>query len=104
VITVGCRHLGVHAVALSTSRPGFLLGCPHGAESRLTVKERVPIDSNTFIWTMRRAGRLVAASPALPANACMTPEQTYPVTCSMSGLSGGSLSRIVTTQVRHPGK
>ena len=63
----------------------------------------MPIDSNTFVWTVRRAGRIVAAAPALPANTCMSPIQTLLVSCSNSGLSGGSLSRIVTTQVTRRG-
>ena len=46
---------------------------PHGTETRPSVKEMVPVDSNTVIWTMRSAGRGAAPSPALPANTCMTP-------------------------------
>ena len=88
----------------SDVQPRFLLDCPHGAESRLTVKKAMPIDSNTFIWNRRNAARDVAPAPALPANACTTPGETYPVTCSISGLTGGSLSQIVTTQVTRPGK
>ena len=103
-MTVGCRHPGVHAVALPTSSPGFLLDFPHGAESRLTVKEMVPIDSNTLSGTGGVPGAVSPHRRALPANACTTPLRACPVTCSMSGLSGGSLSRIVTTQVTRPGK
>jgi hypothetical protein len=64
----------------------------------------VPIDSKKISEMMRSAGRVVAAFPALPANTCETLSRTLPVTCSISGRSGGSLSRIVTTQVTRPGK
>ena len=103
VFTVGCRRPGVHAVELPASSPGFLLDCPHGAESRLTVKKTMRITNNTIIWTMRNAGRDVAPAPPLSVNACMTPVGGVSGHLLISGLSGGSLSQIVTTQVTHPG-
>ena len=101
-----CNHPGGHAVAPATGSFAFLQrpDWPHCAKSSPTVKEMVPNDSNTIIATMRNAGRGIALSPALPANTCMAPVQTYPVTCSITGPSSGSLSQIVTTQVTHPGK
>jgi hypothetical protein len=62
------------------------------------------IGSNAISAIMGSAGRVVAASPALSANTCMTRLEIHLVTCSFSGRLGGSLSRIVTTQVTRPGK
>ena len=106
IIRGACERPGTHAVVPSPVRTRAVqsLGCPHGTETRPTVKAMVLHDRDANIWTMRSAGRVVAASPALLANACTSPLQRYPVTCSVSGLSGGSLSRIVTTQATHRGK
>ena len=96
-----CARPGIHAVVLPTAEPdstGYI-GCLHIVETGPIVKEMVPIDNNLFFlffWTIWSAGRFVAASPALSANTCMTSIQTFPLTCSISGPSGGSLSRIVT--------
>jgi len=79
------------------------LGCLHGIETRAILKEMMPLQSSTSSAMMRSAGRVVDASPALSANTCMTPIQRFPVICSISGLSGGSLSPIVTTQVTSHG-
>jgi hypothetical protein len=100
-----CERPGTHAVAPPTAGSGSVqyLGCTHFAERLPTVKELVPIGSNTTIATMRSAGRGMAASPALPANTYATPLPRCLVSCSILGRSGGSLSRIVTTQVTRPG-
>jgi hypothetical protein len=104
----GVTHCGpaIRPVVLPAAGPDSTgcFGCLHGAKGSPTVKELVSINSNTFIWTMRSVRRSTVPSPTLTANNCTTPMQKHPVTCSISGLSGGSLSRIVTTQVTHPGK
>ena len=65
---------GVHAVVLPTCDSGSLRcpDCPRCTEIHSTVKEMVPIGSNAFIWNVRSAWRVVAASPALSANTCTT--------------------------------
>lgn len=96
-----CERLVADSVVLP-AEPRYR-GSRDPANVNPSIKEMVPIESNTIVWVMRSAGRLVAASPALPANACTTPAETYPVTCSIPDAAAGSLSQIVTTQVTHPG-
>ena len=70
-----CARPGAYSIVLQAAGPDSsgCFGCLHGVETGSIVKKRVPIDSNAFIWNMRTARRVAAASIALPANICATP-------------------------------